>query len=88
VNLTIPLILSKALELGSTEYALSHGAREINPLLQNRSARIAINTSYGSVSALTYKELHKRKPILANVVAGIVIVGNSYLVLRNVRNSR
>lgn len=80
------LILSKALELGVTEYGI-HNQRFIegNPLQTDRTTRIVLNSAFMVGSPIIYKEIKKKNKNLARVTGIILIVGNGYLVYHNMR---
>ena len=87
MNLTIPLILSKLLDLSVTEYGINSGhLKELN--ITNRAPRLIINSTFLVASPLIYKEIHKKNKKLANVTAALIIIGNSYLVMHNLREMR
>lgn len=79
------LILSKTLEFGVTEYSINRGMIEGNPLLQDKPSRIILNTAFAVGSPLIYKEIKKKNKKAARIVAGIVILGNGYLVYHNLK---
>lgn len=85
------LVLSKALELGVTEYGISSNRmREANSIVHDRTTRITLNSAFMVASPMVYTEIKRRKPRLAKGTAIVLILGNSYLVYRNVKiiNSR
>ena len=82
MNLTNALILSRVIEFGSTEYAIStNQMRELNPFMASREQRITMNALL-PLQVYSYKRLRRSKPKLANAIAIGLIVGNGYLTYR------
>jgi hypothetical protein len=80
------LILSKAIELGVTEYGIKNRAfREGNPLIQDQPTRIILNSAFMIGSPLIYKEIRRTHPRQAKIVGIALIVVNGYLVYHNVK---
>ena len=80
------LILSKSLELSITEYGLTSGRmKEANPFITDRPSRLIINSIAIAATPLLYRELKKHKPRLAKATAIILVLGNSYLIGRNLK---
>lgn len=77
-----------AADLASTEYALNHGARERNPLMQGRGTRYALKLA--QVGALTWldHEAGKRDKKLQKVIRAIAVGVAVYAVQNNVRQGR
>lgn len=71
----------RAADLASTEYALARGGREGNPLMRNRSVRVAVG---GVASCVVLSEADKRLSkkgrkwarIIGGTVLGAVVVSN------------
>ena len=83
------LILSKAIELGVTEYGIKNGSfREGNPLAQDRATRVVLNSAFMIGSPMIYKEIKKQHPKGAKIVGIALIVANGYLVYHNVKLMR
>jgi hypothetical protein len=80
------LILSKVLELGVTEYGINSGRMvEANPIIRDRTTRISVNSAFMLASPILYKEIKKKNKKLALATGIVLVVGNSYLVYRNLR---
>ena len=87
-KLSLALILSKAIEFGVTEHSISNGMIEGNPLLKDRPTRIIMNSAFIAGAPFIYREIKKKNKKLAYAGAVIVIVGNGYLIHRNLRIMR
>ena len=80
------LILSKSLELAVTEYGLnSHRMKEANPFITDQPSRLIVNSVAMIGCPLIYREIKKHKPRLAKATAIILVLGNSYLIGRNLK---
>lgn len=63
----------RAADLGSTEYALSRGAVEGNPLMRTRSSRVAVSAASCVVMSEADKRLSKKGRRIARVIGGVVL---------------
>lgn len=88
-KLSLALALSKSIELSVTEYGINHNHfREGNPVIQDRSSRIIINTVYAAGSVILYEQLKKEKPKLAKGLAIGIIVAHGAMVAHNLRKMK
>lgn len=77
----------KAADLATTEYGLSRGAREANPLMQNRAVRVGVGVSSCIVAAEVDHKLRKhKKSRWALRIVGIGLL--SYAAVHNARVAR
>lgn len=88
-NFRTPALLYGGLALAdytTTEMALSRGAREANPLMRRRAARIGIEAAVWVLSTKV-DDMLSQKTRKRNVwlVRGVLIVGTGYVVSRNVQ---
>lgn len=58
---------------------------EGNPLAKDRTTRITLNVAFIAGSPFIYKEIKKKNKKAAKIVTIVVIVGNGYLVYRNLK---
>jgi len=56
------LIAAATADLATTELGISQGAVELNPFLQNRSARIAAKAGSTAVFIVVYRKVKKEHP--------------------------
>jgi len=87
-KLSLALVLSKVIEFGVTEYSISNGVIEGNPLIRDRPTRIIMNSAFIIGSPFIYREIKRKNPKLAKATAVVLILGNGYLVYRNLRLMR
>jgi len=91
VSVATPILiysLSAGADLGSTEYALSRGGREINPLMQTREMRIGRAVLGVGIATGLDVYLQKRAPKwvwIPRVVIPAVSVGIAVHNMRTVR---
>ncbi len=79
---------ARAGDVVSTEFALQRsGVSEINPLFQNRGARLATMAGAPVINLLTAK-LHKKNPKLALVIRIAAVVAWSSATAHNMRVGR
>lgn len=82
------LVLSKTLEFGVSEHFISRGMIEGNPFGQDKQTRIVLNSAFIAGSPFIYKEIKKKNKKAAKIVAIGLILGNSYLIHRNIKLMR
>lgn len=89
MNLTNALILSRALEFGSTEYAISTNQMgELNPFMKSREMRISSNVAFVIGAPIILKHVEKENKKVAKIVKIGLIVGNGYLTYRTFKIMR
>ncbi len=79
------LILSKTLEFGVSEHLINQGMIEGNPFGQDKQSRIILNSAFIISSPFIYKEIKKKNKKAAKIVAIGLIIGNGYLIHRNLK---
>ena len=72
-ELVLTLSTTTALDLGSTELALSRGAREANVLMASRGSRITLGALSVAASTVSIKLLEKRSIKAARVLKWAVV---------------
>jgi len=83
MDLTAALILSRAIEFGSTEYAISSNQmREVNPFMQSRKLRISMNTAFIVGAPIILKKIEKKNKKAAKLLKIGLIGVNGYLTYR------
>lgn len=87
-NVCLAIVLSNGADLASTEYALSRGAVELNPLLRHTALRYSLKAASTAGQCEAMRRLRKRKPKLHGALLGAIVVGNGYLTVRALRASR
>lgn len=70
----LALVLTRALDVGTTCVALAHGGREVNPLLPaSCPAQLAIQSGVATADVLLLRRLAPAHPRVARVLAGVEI---------------
>jgi len=75
--------ISNAADLISTEFALSRGATEANPLMRNRAIRIPAKVVMPFVFNRITAKLYQDHPKIAVVMRLVTTCGYTYLAARN-----
>lgn len=88
LNVCLAIVLSNGADLASTEYALSRGAHELNPLMRNTALRYSVKAASTAGQCEGMRWLRKRNPKLHNVLLGAIVGANGYLTVRALRASR
>jgi hypothetical protein len=82
-------ILARALDLGTTQIALAHGAQEANPLLPSRPVpNLMAGAGLTVTQVAIYRALQEKHPRLGKVVFIGAIALEGYVSARNVRITR
>jgi len=80
---------AELLDIGSTEYALAHGAQEGNPLFHSRALRIGTGAALVAGMTLATRELQKHDhPKLAKWLKWGFVMSRVALAVNNVRVAR
>lgn len=84
------IFLGQALDLGSTEWVISKGAIEGNPLLKDRSVRISYKIVASGIAYFGCKELRKRghNGTAKWISRGVLFVGAGMAVNAIIQNRR
>ena len=61
-GLEAALVAAATADIATTEYAISQGAVELNPFLQNQSTRIAVKAGSTAVFIVVYRKVKKKHP--------------------------
>lgn len=82
-------ILARALDLGSTQVALAHGAHEANPMLPTRPVpNLMAGAGLTVAEGALYHALQQKHPRLGKVVFIGAIALEGYVSVHNLRMTR